>query len=64
MKQQATSSNQTPTQSKSLPEARIEQVAYALAFCPACDAEHEVSTCGDGEEECVCGTRFYWSTVS
>lgn len=46
-----------------LPEARIEQRNYAVAFCPACDAEHDVPTCGEGKETCVCGTTFYWLTV-
>jgi len=44
-------------------EAKTEQRSYAVAYCPHCDAEHDVSTCDSGEIECVCGKVFYWSTV-
>jgi hypothetical protein len=43
-------------------EAEIEHRNYAVAYCPKCNAEHDVSTCGSGTEECICGTKFYWST--
>lgn len=46
-----------------LPEARTEQINYAVAFCPNCDAEHDVSTCGEGEIICVCALEFSWMTV-
>lgn len=48
---------------KELPLARIEFTYSATAFCPNCDAEHDVSTCGEGTEVCVCGTSFDWATV-
>ena len=44
-------------------EAVTEQRNYAVAYCPYCDAEHDVSTCGDGNIYCVCDKEFYWSTV-
>jgi hypothetical protein len=43
-------------------QARIEFISYALAHCPECDAEHEVSTCSHGTIECVCGVDLYWQT--
>ncbi|CAH1588264.1 MULTISPECIES: hypothetical protein [Vibrio] len=46
-----------------LPEARIEHRHYAIAYCPKCDAEHDVPTCDSGEITCICDTRFFWSTV-
>lgn len=52
-----------PIEEKKTPEARTEQRNYAVAYCPHCDAEHDVSTCGEGEETCLCGTTFIWSTV-
>lgn len=48
-----------------LPEAEVEQRNYAVAYCPNCNDEHEVSTCCSGEESCdSCGTRFAWNTAT
>lgn len=45
-----------------LKTARTEHINYALAHCPYCNAEHDVSTCGSGTITCVCEKDFYWST--
>lgn len=45
-----------------LPESDVEHRNYAIAYCPECGAEHEVSTCGHGEKTCDCMTTFYWNT--
>ena len=47
---------------KELKEASIEFVNYALATCPYCSAETDVSTCDTGVMDCVCGNRYFWST--
>ncbi|WP_318441799.1 hypothetical protein [Photobacterium leiognathi] len=46
-----------------LPQAETEQRNYAVAYCPNCNAEHDVSTCGEGIETCTCGITFSWVTV-
>lgn len=43
-------------------QAETEHKHEAVAYCPECDKEHDVSTCGDGQIEC-CGIIFYWKTV-
>ncbi len=44
-------------------EAITEQRNYAVAHCPYCGAEHDVSTCDSGEIVCICNKKFAWSTV-
>ncbi len=44
-------------------EALTEERYYAVAYCPDCNEEHDISTCSNGQKKCPCGTVFYWSTV-
>ena len=43
-------------------EAEIEFISVAVAYCPECQDQHDVSTCDSGEINCICGETFHWST--